>query len=157
MIWTPSPRPPWSESLMNLTLRDAIAVMPSLSSSAPESKLRESMKLGRAHSRELPHTEPDGARMHRMTALRLLTIAALGATCAWTNTLAQSGRVYRIGFLATGDFAPKSPSDTFSQGIIRVLGQQGYVLGSNLVMEQRGAEAHQDRLPMLAPERVRRQ
>src|SRR5713226_5534117 len=27
MIWTPSPRPPWSERLMSLTLRDAAAVM----------------------------------------------------------------------------------------------------------------------------------
>src|SRR6516162_6887593 len=27
MIWTPSPRPPWSEWLMNLTLRDATAFM----------------------------------------------------------------------------------------------------------------------------------
>src|ERR1700726_4983296 len=27
MIWMPSPRPPWSEWLMNLTLRDATAFM----------------------------------------------------------------------------------------------------------------------------------
>src|SRR6267142_6553186 len=31
MIWTPSPRPPWSEWLMNLTLWDATAFMAHLS------------------------------------------------------------------------------------------------------------------------------
>src|SRR5215475_536671 len=31
MIWTPSPRPPWSEWLMNSTLRDATACMAYLS------------------------------------------------------------------------------------------------------------------------------
>src|SRR6266851_244732 len=35
MIWTPSPRPPWSEWLMNLTLRDATAFMAHLSPIAP--------------------------------------------------------------------------------------------------------------------------
>src|SRR4029077_7427282 len=35
MIWTPSPRPPWSEWLMNLTLRGAIAFMAHLSPIAP--------------------------------------------------------------------------------------------------------------------------
>src|SRR4029077_7598366 len=35
MIWTPSPRPPWSEWLMNLTLRDATAFMAHLSPVAP--------------------------------------------------------------------------------------------------------------------------
>ena len=89
-----------------------------------------------------------------MTALRLFTIAMLGVACAWTDGAAQSGRVYRIGFLATGDFAPRSPSDAFAQGILRVLDQQGYVLGKNLAVEQRGAEAHKDRLPTLAAELV---
>src|SRR5712672_4337513 len=35
MIWTPSPRPPWSEWLMNLTLREATAFMAHLSPVAP--------------------------------------------------------------------------------------------------------------------------
>src|SRR5712671_69959 len=35
MIWTPSPRPPWSEWLMNLTLREATAFMAHLSPIAP--------------------------------------------------------------------------------------------------------------------------
>src|SRR5580704_2523499 len=35
MIWTPSPRPPWSEWLTNLTLRDATAFMAHLSPVAP--------------------------------------------------------------------------------------------------------------------------
>src|SRR3984893_447005 len=35
MIWTPSPRPPWSEWLMNLTLREATAFMAHFSPVAP--------------------------------------------------------------------------------------------------------------------------
>jgi putative ABC transport system substrate-binding protein len=60
--------------------------------------------------------------------------------------------VYRIGFLASGDFTPGSPSATFAQGILRVLAKQGYVVGSNLAVEQRGADAHKERLPSLAGE-----
>jgi ABC-type uncharacterized transport system substrate-binding protein len=89
-----------------------------------------------------------------MTAIRLFTVAALAMACVWAGAHAQGGRVYRIGFLTTGDFAPGSPSTTFSQGIVRVLGQQGYVAGTNLIVEQRGAEAHKDRLPKLAAELI---
>jgi putative ABC transport system substrate-binding protein len=89
-----------------------------------------------------------------MAAIRLLTLAALAVACVSTAAAPQSGRVYRIGFLSAGDFAPGSPSNAFAQGILRVLGQQGYVAGSNLTVEQRGAEARKDRLPTLAKELV---
>jgi len=88
-----------------------------------------------------------------MAAIRLLTIAALSMACTST-AVAQSGRVYRIGFLTTGEFGPGSPSTAFAQGIVRALGQEGYVVGSNLVVEQRGAEARKDRLPTLATELI---
>jgi hypothetical protein len=42
MIWTPSPRPPWSERLMNSTLRDATAFMVHLSPVEPPSPLTAS-------------------------------------------------------------------------------------------------------------------
>src|SRR5438105_7204796 len=89
-----------------------------------------------------------------MTAIRLSTMVALGVAWALAGAAAQTGPVYRIGFLSTGDYSPGSPATAFAQGIIRVLGQHGYVLGSNLAMEQRGAEAHKDRLPALATELV---
>ena len=89
-----------------------------------------------------------------MAAIRLLTIVALSVACVATAAGAQTSRVYRIGFLATGDFGPSSPSTVFAQGILGVLGRQGFVAGSNLMVEQRAAEAHKDRLPTLATELV---
>lgn len=89
-----------------------------------------------------------------MAAARCLTMAALIVACLSTAAAAQTSRVYRIGFLATGDFAPGAPSTAFAQGILHVLGQQGFVAGSNLTVEQRGAETHKDRLPALATELV---
>jgi len=88
-----------------------------------------------------------------MGLIRLLPIA-LAVACFSMAAFAQSGRVYRIGFLATGNFDPGSATATFAEGILRVLGQQGYVAGTNLMVEQRGAEAHKDRLPRLASELV---
>jgi putative ABC transport system substrate-binding protein len=71
-----------------------------------------------------------------------------------TAAVAQSARVYRIGFLITGEFTPGSPGSTFADGIISVLGQKGYVVGKNLMVERRGAAAHKERLPGFAAELV---
>src|SRR5438045_954054 len=87
-----------------------------------------------------------------MRPTRLFTLAALYVTCLVTVAVAQSGRVYRIGFLSTGDFTPGSPGSTFADGIVRVLGQKGYIVGKNLEVERRGAEAHKERLTGLAAE-----
>jgi putative ABC transport system substrate-binding protein len=89
-----------------------------------------------------------------MTLPRLLTVVVLGLLCLLTTAVAQSTRVYRIGFLSTGDYEAGSPSRAFADGIVRVLGQQGYRPGSNLIVEQRGASAHKERLPTLAAELV---
>src|SRR5206468_5125928 len=80
--------------------------------------------------------------------------SALCLTCFMTAAVAQSARVYRIGFLITGEFTPGSPGSTFADGIISVLGQKGYVVGKNLTVERRGAAAHKERLPGLAAELV---
>jgi putative ABC transport system substrate-binding protein len=90
-----------------------------------------------------------------MTALRLLTIAAIGLSGLATEASAQGTRTYQIGFLTTGDYEVGSPSRTFADGIIRVLEQLGYKRGSNLMVEQRGASTHKERLPGLADELVR--
>lgn len=87
-----------------------------------------------------------------MPLLRLFTLVVSGLACLIAVAVAQGTRTYRIGFLATGDFEAGSPSRAFADGIVRVLGQQGYRIGSNLVVEERGAAAHKERLPGLAAE-----
>ncbi len=67
----------------------------------------------------------------------------------------ESTKVYRIGFLAfghrpTGNSVPDSPLAAFRQS----LRDLGYVEGRNLVLEERWAETHLDRLPVLAAELV---
>jgi len=89
-----------------------------------------------------------------MRPTRLSILAALCLACFVTVAVAQSGRVYRIGFLASAEFTPGSPASAFADGIVRVLGQKGYVVGKNLEVERRGAAAHKERLPGLAAELV---
>jgi ABC-type uncharacterized transport system substrate-binding protein len=89
-----------------------------------------------------------------MRFTRLLTLAALCLACFVTVAVAQSGRVYRIGFLISGEFTPGSPGSTFADGIVRVLGQKGYVVGKNLEVQRLGAAAHKERLPGLAEQMV---
>ena len=91
-----------------------------------------------------------------MRSTRLFILATLGLACFVSMALAQSGRVYRIGFLITGEFTPGSPGSTFADGIIRVLAQKGYVVGRNLEVQRLGAAAHKDRLTGLAAEMVAR-
>jgi len=79
---------------------------------------------------------------------------ALALVLLSASARAQSAKVYRIGFLSTSDYAPGSPLGRFADGIIRRLGQLGYTLGTNLTVEQRGAEMHLERLPGLVAELV---
>src|SRR6516225_1544813 len=55
MIWTPSPRPPWSERLMNSTLRDATAFMAYLS---PIQPLSPAHRVGGAMTSKLGPWSP---------------------------------------------------------------------------------------------------
>ena len=71
-------------------------------------------------------------------------------------TAAQpAGKVYRIGFLSPGLPRPDRdpPVDAFREG----LRELGYVEGQNLVIEYRGAEGQDARLPDLAAELIRLQ
>src|SRR5437016_6048606 len=65
---------------------------------------------------------------------------------------AQTAKVHRVGFLSLVGYAPGSLPRYFADGIIRGLGQGGYTLGENLLVEQRGAEGHLERLPTLVAE-----
>jgi putative ABC transport system substrate-binding protein len=81
----------------------------------------------------------------------------LGIMAPWgPSTQAQeSTKVYRIGFLAfghrpVGSAVADSPLVAFRQS----LRDLGYVEGRNLILEERWAETHLDRLPILADELV---
>ncbi len=84
-------------------------------------------------------------------AMVTLTLSLLAAPLV---TDAQpAGKVSRIGWLSAGFPRPDRdpPVDAFRQG----LRELGYVEGQNLVIEYRGAEGRDERLPDLAAELVR--
>lgn len=86
--------------------------------------------------------------MPKLPFLLILIILAFGA---FQPCYAEpSGKVYRIGYLGTSD--RNSFVDAFEQG----LRDQGYQIGTNLVIEYRFAGGKMDRLPGLAAELVRR-
>jgi putative ABC transport system substrate-binding protein len=64
---------------------------------------------------------------------------------------AQTGRIWRIGFLDGGPEAARRPMfDAFRQGMAEL----GYIDGTNLVFDRRHAEGHFDQLPHLARELI---
>jgi putative ABC transport system substrate-binding protein len=77
-----------------------------------------------------------------------------GAAVAWPLTArAQQARMPMVGFLGGG--SPQS--DAFRVAAIRQgLKEAGYVEGRNVAFEYRGAEDHNERLPDLAADLVRR-
>ena len=80
-----------------------------------------------------------------------LTLSILAAPLV--TTAQPAGHVHRIGWLSPGSPRPDRdpPVDAFRQG----LRELGYVEGQNLVMEYRGAEGQDERLPALAAELAR--
>jgi putative ABC transport system substrate-binding protein len=91
--------------------------------------------------------------MRRREFVALLGVTA--STLPWMG-LAQTTKVYRIGFLSPVNYAPGSVSGNLADGVVRWLGQLGYVLGTNLEVEKRGADSHLERLPGLVEELVNR-
>jgi putative ABC transport system substrate-binding protein len=82
-------------------------------------------------------------------------IAGLGSTAAWPLVArAQQPAMPVIGFLSgqSADDDYKNNTVPFLQG----LQETGYVVGKNAAIEYRGAEDHDDRLPALAADLVRR-
>ena len=88
-------------------------------------------------------------KMHRF----LLVIAAVLLLLP-PETLAQTGKVYRVGFLSNGGFAPGTNPGTLTDEIVRHLGQGGFSPGTNLEVVKRGAVGHMERLPGLVAELV---
>jgi len=63
----------------------------------------------------------------------------------------QAPKVPRIGFLAVGSRQSRA---FMIDGLLQVLGEHGYVVGQNILIEYRFSEDRDDRLPQLAAELV---
>jgi putative ABC transport system substrate-binding protein len=77
-----------------------------------------------------------------------------GAVATWplAARAQQTGRIYRVGFLSPGGFAPSTNPGRLTDEIARHLAQNGFAL--NLELVKRGAEGHFERLPGLVAELV---
>jgi putative ABC transport system substrate-binding protein len=84
---------------------------------------------------------------------RLLPIIAAALFLA-SPSHAQTGKVYRIGFLSPGNFAPGTNGGRLTEEISRQLAQSGFTTNANLELIKRGAEGHFERLPALVAELV---
>jgi putative ABC transport system substrate-binding protein len=100
-----------------------------------------------------PRRQEDCIRLARLTT-PVLALALLAAPL--TSEAQPATKVYRIGFLHTGElpsFGPPNPRTNFGafrQGLFEL----GYVDGRDVVIESRFAEGKVDRLPALAAELV---
>jgi putative ABC transport system substrate-binding protein len=82
---------------------------------------------------------------------RLLPIIAAALLLALPSQ-AQTGKLYRVGFLSPGGFAPDTNPGRLTEEIARQLAQSGLTAGANLELVKRGAEGHFERLPGLLAE-----
>jgi putative ABC transport system substrate-binding protein len=91
-----------------------------------------------------------GSRLSRRQFMVGAGSAALLAGCGRLPWQAEpAAKVHRVGFLSVG--APRHPNhEAFQQG----LRDHGYIMGENLIVEWRGAELMEGRLPALAAELV---
>src|SRR6187431_1038039 len=84
---------------------------------------------------------------------KLLVALGAGLLAAPLATSAQpTGKVYRIGFIAT---APRNEIEHIVKALDEGLRELGYVEGQNIVFERRFAEGKQERLAALAVELVK--
>ena len=89
--------------------------------------------------------------MKRGTTALLVTLLALLATPLAAEGQ-QAGKVYRVGFLGTGQITPQNAP--FFEALRAGLREHGYVEGRNLALEFRWAEGKFERLPGLAAELI---
>jgi putative ABC transport system substrate-binding protein len=81
-------------------------------------------------------------------------IAGLGSSAAWRLVAhAQQPAVPMIGYLSAGP--PGQNSDSI-RAFLKGLSETGYIEGRNVAIQYRWAEEHNDRLPALAADLVRR-
>ena len=87
--------------------------------------------------------------MRRREFIAALGGVAIGSRIAIAQT---SSKIYRVGVINPGDLF--SDTSYFGSAIIRGFAKQGYVVGRNLLLDQRGAEGHKDRVLGLVDELV---
>src|SRR5262245_50288975 len=81
-------------------------------------------------------------------------IAGLGSAAAWPFVAdAQKNKVWRIGYLHPG-FLNSNMDLPLYDAFQHQLSSLGYIEGKNLIIDQREAGAHPERLPLLANELV---
>src|SRR5215475_14170780 len=88
-----------------------------------------------------------------MQRIGLAGTLALSLMAPLASEAQQSTKAARIGYLVTGPLGTPEASrsfDAFRQG----LRERGYLEGQNIVIEYRGAEGRNERLPALAAEPI---
>jgi ABC-type uncharacterized transport system substrate-binding protein len=91
--------------------------------------------------------------MNRRNAARAILLSPLAFGAVPRVTRAQTGRVYRMGYLSQPTRqSVEQPLEAF----LRALRDLGWVEGRNLVIEYRWADGDTERLPALADDLVRR-
>jgi putative tryptophan/tyrosine transport system substrate-binding protein len=80
-------------------------------------------------------------------------ITILGGAAAWplAARAQQTGKVYRIGFLANDPAIPMQPA---GQAFLDGLREGGFIEGGNIIIERRFAEARPDRYGKLVAELI---
>ena len=80
-------------------------------------------------------------------------ITLLGGAAAWPITVRaqQTGKIYRIGFLANDPTIPAQPA---GQAFLDGLRESGFIEGNNIIIERRFAEGRLDRYADLVAELV---
>jgi putative tryptophan/tyrosine transport system substrate-binding protein len=86
-----------------------------------------------------------------MRRREFITVLA-GTVTGWPFFAQAASRIYRVGLLSSGQ--PLTANNDFGAAILRGLATHGYTPDRNLALEIRGAEAHPERLPLLADELV---
>jgi putative ABC transport system substrate-binding protein len=79
-------------------------------------------------------------------------IAGLVGTAVGSRVTIAQSRIYRVGVINPGD--PFPDTSYFGSAIIHGFAKEGYGIGRNLLLDQRGAQGHKDRLPDLVDELV---
>ena len=74
--------------------------------------------------------------------------------CPLVARAEQARKIYRVGFLSPGAFAPDSNPGKRTEQIVHELAQNDVTPGANLELVKRGAQGHYERLPGLVAELV---
>ncbi len=91
-------------------------------------------------------------RLPRMRRREFLVLAGGAAAWPMAARAEPAKKVYRLGFLSPGAFAPASTPGRLSAEIPRHLAASGFKLGADLELVKRAAEGHFERLPALVAE-----